>query len=60
MELSPFYQELLEAVNRGILMSIALIVPSALGGVVIGIVTGSLRAFGGRMIQRIFDGYAAL
>ena len=58
--MDPFYQELLEAVNRGILMSIALIVPSALGGVLIGISVGALRAFGNRMLQRVFDGYAAL
>ncbi len=60
MEMSPFYQELLEALNRGILMSVALIVPSALGGVVIGTAVGALRAFGSSMVQRIFDGYAAL
>ena len=41
-------------------MSIALIVPAACGGVVIGIIAGALRAFGNRWIQRLFDGYAAL
>ncbi|MCG8565639.1 MAG: amino acid ABC transporter permease [Desulfobacterales bacterium] len=60
MELSPFYQELLDALNRGILMSIALIIPSALGGIVIGIATGALRAFGSRAVRGLFDGYAAL
>ena len=33
MQLSPFYQELFTALNRGLVMSVALIVPSALGGV---------------------------
>ncbi len=29
LSLSPFYQDLLSALNRGLLMSVALIVPSA-------------------------------
>ena len=41
-------------------MSIALIVPSAIGGVLIGILTGSVRTFGGPVIKRIGDGYAAV
>ena len=46
LSLSPFYQDLLSALNRGLLMSVALIVPSACGGVLIGIATGAIRAFG--------------
>ena len=60
MELSPFYQELLTALNRGLLMSLALILPSAIGGVLIGIGAGSLRVYGSPVIRRLGDGYAAL
>ena len=60
MELSPFYQELFAALNRGVLMSIALIVPSALGGVLIGIFAGTVRTFGGRVGRTLGDAYAAV
>lgn len=55
-----FLRELFTGLNRGLLMSVALIVPSALGGLIIGIVAGALRAFGNSAVQRIGDGYAAL
>lgn len=60
MTLSPFYQELLAALNQGLLTSLALIVPSAVGGVLIGIVAGALRVFGAPWARRLGDGYAAL
>lgn len=60
MELSPFYQELLTNLNRGLIMSIALIVPSAIGGVLIGILAGASRTFGNRVIKTIADVYAAV
>jgi polar amino acid transport system permease protein len=60
VELSPFYQELLTSLNRGLIMSIALIVPSAIGGVLIGILAGTIRTFGGPLTRRIGDGYAAV
>ena len=41
-------------------MSIALIIPSAIGGVLIGIFAGSIRTFGGRFSKTIGDGYAAV
>jgi polar amino acid transport system permease protein len=58
--LSPFYQELIESLNRGLLMSIALIVPSALGGVLIGITAGCFRTFGNTFVRKICDTYAAI
>jgi polar amino acid transport system permease protein len=58
--LSPFYQELLTALNRGLLMSLALILPSAVGGVLIGIATGTLRVYAAPLVRRLGDGYAAL
>jgi polar amino acid transport system permease protein len=60
LSLSPFYQDLLAALNNGLLMSLALIVPSALGGVLIGIAAGAIRVFGSRWGRRLGDGYAAL
>ncbi len=60
MELSPFYQELISVLNRGLLMSIALIIPAALGGVAIGIGAGALRSFGSPFVRRMIDFYAAL
>ena len=60
MELSPFYQELLTSLNRGLIMSIALIIPSAIGGVLIGILAGSVRTFGGPFSRTIGDAYAAI
>lgn len=41
-------------------MSIALIIPSAIGGVIIGILAGSIRTFGGRFIRTCGDAYAAV
>jgi len=60
VELSPFYQELFTGLNRGVLMSIALIVPSAVGGVLIGIFAGAIRTFGGPVARTIGNGYAAV
>ncbi|QQG67049.1 amino acid ABC transporter permease [Desulfobulbus oligotrophicus] len=57
---SPFYQELFTALNRGLLMSVALILPSAVGGLFIGTAVGSLRVYSGPICRRLGDGYAAL
>lgn len=60
LTLSPFYQDLFSALNRGLIMSVALIIPSACGGVLIGILTGTVRAFGLPWMRRLGDFYAAL
>lgn len=60
MEVSPFYQELITSLNRGLLMSIALIVPSAICGVLIGILAGSFRTFGNTFLRKAGDTYAAI
>ncbi|NLX19659.1 MAG: amino acid ABC transporter permease [Desulfobulbus sp.] len=61
MELfSPFYQELFAALNRGFLMSVALILPSAVGGICIGIAIGSVRVYTRPLFRRLGDAYAAL
>lgn len=57
---TAFLQELFTGLNRGLGMSILLIVPSALGGIIIGITAGSVRAFGSRTMAMLGDGYAAL
>jgi polar amino acid transport system permease protein len=57
---TAFLHDLFTALNRGLGMSILVIVPSALGGILIGITAGSVRAFGSRAMIRIGDGYAAL
>lgn len=58
--MSPFFQELFEALNRGLVMSIALILPSALGGLLVGIITGCLRAFGDTLIRKVCDTFVAV
>ena len=60
MELSPFYQELITSLNRGLVMSLALIVPSAIGGVCIGVFAGAVRVFGRPWMRRLGNGFAAL
>ena len=60
MELSPFYQELITSLNRGLLMSLALIVPSAIGGICIGVFAGAVRVFGRPWMRRLGNGFAAL
>ncbi|TKB10686.1 amino acid ABC transporter permease [Desulforhopalus sp. IMCC35007] len=60
MELSPFYQELITSLNRGLMMSIALIIPSVIGGVLIGVLAGATRTFGNPVIRKVGDTYAAI
>jgi len=59
-ELAFLLQRLVPALNEGALMSVRLIVPSAVLGLALGIVVGSLRAYGGRILSPLAKGYAAL
>ncbi len=59
-ELAFLLQKLIPALNEGVLMSIQLIVPSAVLGLALGVVVGSLRAYGGRFLSPLANGYAAL
>ena len=59
-ELSFLLQKLIPALNEGALMSVRLIVPSAVLGLALGVVVGSLRAYGGRFLSPLAKGYAAL
>ena len=58
--MSPFYRDLFAALNHGLWMSIALIVPAACGGVLIGFLAGSARAYGPKWLRKLGDFYAAL
>ena len=51
---------LIPALNKGLKMSILLIIPSASLGLVLGVVTGTVRVFGGPWIKRAADTYAAI
>ncbi len=55
-----FFTELFTALNRGVIMTILLIIPSAVGGILIGISAGVLRTFGTAPVRRMGDAYAAL
>ncbi len=59
MELSPFYQQLFAGLNQGLRMSIALIIPAAIGGVLLGILAGTLRTYGNIWVRRFGNAYAA-
>ncbi|MDX9833678.1 MAG: amino acid ABC transporter permease [Desulfobulbus sp.] len=60
LSLSPFHQELFAALNHGLLISLALIVPSALGGLATGVLLGAARVFGPVWSRRLGDAYAAV
>ena len=53
-------QDLLPALNRGLLVSIALIIPSGLFGFVGGVLLGCVRAFGSPWARRLGDAYTAI
>jgi polar amino acid transport system permease protein len=57
---SFIFDILLPALNDGLWVSIGLIVPSALCGIVIGIFVGSIRTVGWPWLRKIGNGYAAL
>ena len=53
-------QTLLPALNKGLLVSLALIIPAALLGFVAGVALGCARAFGPKWLRKLGDGYTAL
>lgn len=52
--------ELLPALNKGLLVSLALIVPASILGFVAGAVLGCVRVFGPKWLRRLGDGYTSL
>ena len=55
-----FSNELLPALNRGLLVSLALIIPAGSLGFVGGVLLGCARAFGPRWLRRLGNGYTSL
>lgn len=53
-------QDLLPALNRGLLVSLALIIPAGLFGFVGGVLLGCVRAFGSPWARRLGDAYTAI
>lgn len=59
-ELIFLLHRLLPALNKGLLMSLKLIIPSAVLGLFFGVLVGTCRAFGTGIIKPVANGYAAL
>ncbi|SFM79648.1 amino acid ABC transporter permease [Thermodesulforhabdus norvegica] len=59
-DLAYFYRDVFPALLGGLIMSIKLIVPSAILGLALGVIVGSLRVYGVRPVRIIADGYVAL
>lgn len=53
-------EKVIPALNQGLLMSVWLIVPSAIIGFALGVVTGVARVFGPRWLRRLGDGFTTL
>ncbi|MBQ7585004.1 MAG: amino acid ABC transporter permease [Desulfovibrionaceae bacterium] len=53
-------QELLPALNRGLKVSLALIIPASLIGFILGILLGCLRTFGRPLVKRLGDAFTAI
>lgn len=60
MDIAFFTQELLPALNKGLLMSLALIVPASTLGFIGGVALGCARAFGSPWLRALGNGYTAL
>lgn len=54
------YETLLPALNRGLMVSLALIIPAASIGFVCGVALGCARAFGPQWLRRLGNGYTAI
>jgi polar amino acid transport system permease protein len=57
---AQFLDMLIPALNKGLWMSVLLIVPSAVFGSLLGVLVGTLRVFGSKPVRRFFDGYTVL
>jgi len=60
MDTAFYSTQLIPALNRGLIMSIKLIIPSGLIGLMLGIVIGTLRTFGHRVIRKVANAYATV
>lgn len=60
MDTAFYIDQLIPVLNRGLVMSVKLIIPSGLLGLLLGIVMGSLRTFGLPVLRKFANGYAAV
>lgn len=60
MDTAFYTTQLIPALNRGLVMSVKLIIPSGLIGLGLGIVIGTLRTFGHPVIRKAANAYAAI
>ncbi|GAB6886693.1 amino acid ABC transporter permease [Desulfothermus okinawensis JCM 13304] len=57
---SFYVNEVIPALNKGLLVSLSLIFPSAICGLLIGIIVGTLRAYGKGVFAKIASSYATI
>ncbi len=57
---AEFLGQLIPALNKGLWMSAMLIIPSAIFGMLFGVIVGALRVFGSLPVKKVFDAYTAL
>lgn len=60
MDTAFYSTQLIPALNRGLIMSVKLIIPSGLIGLMLGIVIGTLRTFGHPVIRKVANAYATV
>ena len=53
-------QELLPALNRGLVVSLALIIPASLIGFIFGVILGCTRCFAHKWLRKLGDAFTAL
>lgn len=54
------FDQLLPALNKGLMVSLALIIPASILGFIAGVALGCARSFGPRWLRRLGDAYTAL
>ncbi|MBQ7456982.1 MAG: amino acid ABC transporter permease [Desulfovibrio sp.] len=60
IDVAFFQNDLLPALNRGLWVSLALIIPASTIGFVCGIILGCARTFGSRFVKKLGDAFTAL
>ncbi len=59
-DLNFYTQEVIPALNKGLIVTLSLIFPSATLGLLVGIIIGTLRAFGGPFWSKFATAYATI
>lgn len=54
------FNTLLPALNKGLLLSLALIIPASVIGFIGGVILGCARTFGSKLVRKLGDGYTSL